>query len=97
MIQSTKMMMTGVTAPAIAPGAMGLGPGVSMAAVEEREDAGKKRERKRVTKGGKREGREGRDEKGQRGREGRGKWRREKGRGERKKIIWDGREEESSR
>ena len=50
-----------------------------------------------MTKGGRREGREGRDEKGQRGREGRGKWRREKGRGERKKIIWDGREEESSR
>ena len=35
------MMMTGVTAPAIAPGAMESGPGVSMAAVEEREDAGK--------------------------------------------------------
>lgn len=50
-----------------------------------------------MTKGGRREGREGRDEKGQRGREGRGKWRREKGREERKKISWDGREEESSR
>ena len=81
------MMMTGVTAPAIAPGAMESGPGVSMAAVEE---SGKKGSDKgRDEKGGMRKDRgEGREE-------GSGGGRKEGGRG-RRKVGVGGREEESN-